>query len=261
MARLPLFSFGASKSQKSCSGFSLIELLTVIAVIAMLAAIIFPAAATARLHAQQRQVMSNMRFLHSAMLLYKQDERGWPPSLGPVMYYNPYDGSSFSYNGLYPEWIRNRGVYESPVNELEDQNRLYKTDCGLAGERRWIEPFSDVGYPEPARLAGANLYGWNTMDGHVEETYEGPRYIPHYFRWRVLSRYDRDYKRQLGYRNPSEDTVVTWNDTFVQKDPENGAYLRGDIIVLFLNGVVKKFDVQSPKVKRVRGQYWRLKPD
>lgn len=58
---------------QSVSGFTLIELLVVIAIIAILAAILFPVFAQARMKARQTVAMSNLKQIGTAMLLYAQD--------------------------------------------------------------------------------------------------------------------------------------------------------------------------------------------
>ena len=230
------------------AGFSLIELLTVIAIIAILAAVIFPVANVVRTRAQHSQVISNMKSIQTALGIYKLDEHGYPPTLGPVTFGNT------TYNGMFPEWLKDREAFHSAANEVEDPNALVPVDLN-ASAPTFVSDGLPAGAVDPARQSGAKFNAWNTMDGHV-----GPKgYVLHYSRYRTLDRNDLDYKRQLGFRNPPEDTVVTWNDTFVRKG-DDGSYVAGDLFVLFLNGTVKKFDVKSNRVKEVRGQFWRLKP-
>src|ERR1051326_7153622 len=59
--------------QGTRSGFTLMELLVVIAVIAILAALLFPVFAQAREQARAAQCLSNARQVGQAMLLYMQD--------------------------------------------------------------------------------------------------------------------------------------------------------------------------------------------
>src|SRR5437870_11949394 len=54
-------------------GFTLIEFLVVIAIIAILAAILFPVFAQARTKARQTADLSNMKQLGTAMMMYAQD--------------------------------------------------------------------------------------------------------------------------------------------------------------------------------------------
>jgi hypothetical protein len=103
---------------------------------------------------------------------------------------------------------------------------------------------------------------------------EGNKYLLHYSRFRTLNPRDCDYKRQLGFRNPPEDTVITWNDSYVVRDPDsNFTPTKGEYFVLFLNGKVKKMTVkqvqQKLQEKRDGGctdadpskeEIWRLEP-
>lgn len=63
------------------SAFTLIELLTVIAIIAVLAAILFPIAGTVREQARATDCMSKMHQLWVSTNVYRQDEGGYPPAL------------------------------------------------------------------------------------------------------------------------------------------------------------------------------------
>ncbi|MFN7016917.1 MAG: type II secretion system protein [Fimbriimonadales bacterium] len=63
-------------------GFTLVELLTVIAIIAILAAIIFPVAGTVRENARKSRCISNLSQIFVALQSYKEDYRAYPPVLG-----------------------------------------------------------------------------------------------------------------------------------------------------------------------------------
>jgi len=68
------------------TGFTLVELLTVIAIIAVLAAIIFPAFAMARESARRGATISNMQKLYSAVRQYQLDNQAYPEYLfGPAL--------------------------------------------------------------------------------------------------------------------------------------------------------------------------------
>lgn len=62
-------------------GFTMIELLTVIAIIAVLAAILFPVFATIREQARQSSTMSNMQAIYQSVKLYYEDEQRYPTAL------------------------------------------------------------------------------------------------------------------------------------------------------------------------------------
>jgi len=79
-----IFGFQATMITRQRAGFSLIELLAVVAILAILAAAIFPALSGAARKADQAEAISRMRSLGVAMTLYSADHDGvmvgplWP---------------------------------------------------------------------------------------------------------------------------------------------------------------------------------------
>src|SRR5439155_2361127 len=74
---------GTRMRERRRAGFTLLELLVVIALITILAALLFPVLAAARGKARQAVCLQNLQQLASGMLLYSDDYDGsFPPVLG-----------------------------------------------------------------------------------------------------------------------------------------------------------------------------------
>jgi len=100
-------------------GFTVVELLVVVAIIAIVAAILFPVLVAVKDRGRQSACQSNLRQLTSAMLLYVQDNSEcWP---GP----DRYTQSTLTYT-------RNRGLYKCP----SDARTAEPIDDGGLGKDR-----------------------------------------------------------------------------------------------------------------------------
>ncbi len=106
-------------------GFTLVELLIVIAILAVLAGILFTVFAPAKEKARQTHCMNNLKQLGAAILLYKTDyDGGWPRALRET----------------YPQYVSSDEVFVCP-------------DDGATSDMR--ESFRAVIRPLPAHTAGA----------------------------------------------------------------------------------------------------------
>lgn len=96
-------------------GFSLIELLVAIAIIAILAALLFPAFSSARERARQTQCLSNEHQIGVALLMYRDDEGRFPISL-------PLRGAADQWKWDLEPYIKSEDAWRCPSNPAQDED-------------------------------------------------------------------------------------------------------------------------------------------
>jgi prepilin-type N-terminal cleavage/methylation domain-containing protein/prepilin-type processing-associated H-X9-DG protein len=120
-------SFAPGKS----SAFTLIELLVVTAIIAILAAILFPVFAQARAKARQAGCQFNFKQIATGILMYAQDydETLVPPFTG--LYPGPASGPEWQYIEYWPQlvqpYVKNWEVFRCPNDPLANDETYLKT--------------------------------------------------------------------------------------------------------------------------------------
>jgi prepilin-type N-terminal cleavage/methylation domain-containing protein len=213
---------------RSRRGFTLVELLTVIAIIAILAAIIFPVFSVVRRNVHRTQCMSNLHSLVQAIKIYRDDYRVYPEALYGYGYATG-GGRTF----LFPQYIKDKSGFRCPINpQRTDSTLLMPGIHGITGQ-----PMTD-----PATNVQLTYFAWDSYDGTVvPHNSPNGQYIVHYMRkFTPGPPSAADEPRQLLYRNPPDNTVVTWC-TYHRgyrgspPQPEPGTM----DLVLFLDGRVK----------------------
>jgi prepilin-type N-terminal cleavage/methylation domain-containing protein/prepilin-type processing-associated H-X9-DG protein len=145
-----------SQSRRFRSGFTLIELLVVIAIIAILAAILFPVFAQAKLAAKKTSDLSNFKQNDLAAFMYANDsDDGLPDS--------PADGiatESYVYFAKLLPYTKNKNITKSPSSPYQEgtvQANQGAVPSALGGGQ-YITPPDDVCVGLPHSTVGPNQF-------------------------------------------------------------------------------------------------------
>jgi prepilin-type N-terminal cleavage/methylation domain-containing protein len=129
------------RNSRLTPAFTMVELLTVIAIIALLAAIAFPVFSAIRKNARRTACMSNLQRISQAVEQYKLDYRVYPGAL--YGYYQADDPSTpASWVGrtfLYPQYIKDRSVFHCP-NHPVDQSADVTAGTGTIVWPNYFDP-------------------------------------------------------------------------------------------------------------------------
>ncbi len=131
--------------------FTLIELLVVIAIIAILAAILFPVFAQAKLSAKQTQSLSSVKQLGTSNAIYMGDS---DDNTVPYVWYNRGDGVFITYMEMLHPYAKNTEIYINPTGSKEQST--YGSPCATTAN-----PVVVSHYIMPMWVRWS-FYGWAT---------------------------------------------------------------------------------------------------
>ncbi|MDH7482576.1 MAG: type II secretion system protein [Armatimonadota bacterium] len=237
---------------KKHGGFTIIELLTVISIMGVLAALIFPVVASSRESAKKAQCTSNLHQIWTALKQFQMDEHRYPDFIagpaykenGAIVPLNKTSGMDATGRAvsLYPEYIKEASALNCPKSVVNGEGVEYK-QTDVAPDplgRTWYETnATDPNNPEPQPVF---LYKYSSYD------YQCPRPLG----WKPEAHYsiewpldDDDDKlqenivKQLKWRNPPAETVVAWC-SYHRDVTRTGVRPNSKDLVLFLDGHVKQ---------------------
>lgn len=136
------------------SAFTLVELLAVIAIIAVVAALLLPVLRGAQEKARRSDCMSNLRQLHSALMLYAAD----------------HDGVCIAYTNLQNVWIDPLREYQAQVDEARICPSAARADLSL--------PDYSAGTATRPWLWYQKQLGSYTLNGWMYGAITAPNVIP-----------------------------------------------------------------------------------
>ena len=111
------------RSNMTRSGFTLVELLVVVAILALLAAILFPVFERVRENARQTGCLSNMKQISMGILQYEQDNDEYLPTSGPQYSGGNPSPPDYTWKWMIYPYVRTTDVFACPsINDPKNQN-------------------------------------------------------------------------------------------------------------------------------------------
>ena len=273
--------------------FTLIELMVVIAIIGILAAIVVPAYVKVKEQAFRSSDITNMGAMNTALQLYRADQGAYPPTL--LGYATGYLSNIPTESDIIPANTVSGALFPKRIESVE----TFRPALDKPIPPKYVQ-FTTATWPtrEASGSGDASAYqrfgpGEGPNLGHVSRCVPGVATpVENYYykvsgfdasevplpdgNFRTELRYtlfwsgytvpstcspsdatgsSADDPRQLGYSDPPETTVVTWDTYFRQYDDSGNPSTAKRDNVLFLGGGVKSMSSLS-----VARQSYRVQP-
>jgi prepilin-type N-terminal cleavage/methylation domain-containing protein/prepilin-type processing-associated H-X9-DG protein len=224
-------------------GFSLVEILVVLGVVALLAAILFPAFGRVRAGARRASCASNLKQIGLAMTLYAQDYRVFP-NYANYAQINDKICSVWA-TKIFP-YVKNESIFQCPSSPLG----IYKSECPATDLENPLQPMSwggsyDINLPYSS-------YHRDPDTGTIKKSYRPEKHVS-------LTAYIRPSSTILvldgdgdlvspGYQEPTATDVETLKTYGVD------AHHEGGLNVAFADGHVKYMSMEA----LLKRSLWRL---
>ncbi len=243
-------------------GFSLVELLTVIAIIAILAAVIFPVMGVVKARANESNCMAQLQQIATGVQMFKQDNRRYPMFLGPQVLRDgstvlPMESAKNQQSSLFPEYVKGSWrVYHCRTSNEKNTSAPLSYTAGSSGpvETYAYDSYDAFPWSSPGGVVIEPKYvlGWAAQPTDVTSWPPYPSCDPSKDS-ELLQK--EDYARQLRFRNPPSDTVITWCAYHETRHGTDAANWSGRALILFLDG-----SVDSIPANEVERCMWRTRP-
>src|SRR5258705_2816200 len=117
-------------------GFTLVELLVVIGIIALLVALLLPALSKAREKSRRTACMSNLRSLGQAMFLYANAYKDHLPNGNPPTFWKNYDGANRVMVDFARDYVGTPGIFHCPEDRDPEPTSIDTADALLPNSSR-----------------------------------------------------------------------------------------------------------------------------
>ena len=155
-------------------GFTLVELLVVVGILAVLIGILLPVMGRAREKARQTKCLANLRSLGQAMFLYANDFRDRLPNGNPRGVWIDYDGANHVVVD-FAEELKGPGVFHCPSDDDEQPEEIItaghdKPDSARVSYEFYNLYFAPEYGPWLTRLKGRAPLAWDVDGGSATRT-------------------------------------------------------------------------------------------
>jgi prepilin-type N-terminal cleavage/methylation domain-containing protein/prepilin-type processing-associated H-X9-DG protein len=159
------------RSSRAC-GFTLVELLVVIGIIALLIAILLPALSKARDHSRKTACLSNLRSLGQAMFLYANAYKDHLPNGNPPGKWLSYDGANRIMVIFARDFVQPSGVFHCPSDPDPEPGEIVTADPWLPNSARVSYEFYCLFWPPElgpllTALKGQAPLAWDQDGGEM----------------------------------------------------------------------------------------------